>query len=63
MSLDELLKNRIISRIDPNRAVALKSIKRAKRDIEATKTFDFDIPIRLVCWQFPVTPCLQLDAH
>ncbi|MGA2386906.1 MAG: HEPN domain-containing protein [Candidatus Bathyarchaeia archaeon] len=38
MTLEELLKNRIISRIDPNRNIALKSIKRAKRDIEAAKT-------------------------
>jgi uncharacterized protein (UPF0332 family) len=38
MSLDELLRNRIIGRIKPNRDAALNSIKRAKRDIETAKT-------------------------
>lgn len=51
MSLDELLKNRIISRIDPNRDSALNSIRRAKRDIEAAKSlistcqFDWSLAI------------------
>jgi len=37
MSLDELLKNRIISQIEPNKGLALKTIKHANRDIEAAK--------------------------
>ena len=38
MSLDELLRNRIIGRIKPNRDAALNSIKRATRDIQTAKT-------------------------
>ena len=38
MSLDELLRNRIIGRIKPNRDAALNSIKRAARDIQTAKT-------------------------
>ena len=38
MSLDELLRNRIIWRVKPNRDAALNSIKRAARDIQTAKT-------------------------
>jgi len=38
LSLDELLRNRIIGRIKPNRDAALNSIKRAARDIQTAKT-------------------------
>jgi uncharacterized protein (UPF0332 family) len=37
MSLDELLRDRIISRVKPSRDAALNSLKRAKRDIETAR--------------------------
>jgi uncharacterized protein (UPF0332 family) len=38
MSLEELLRNKIISRTTPDKSSALKSLKRAKRDIDTAKT-------------------------
>ncbi len=38
MSLDELLKSRIIGRIKPNHRLAVNSIKRARRDIDTART-------------------------
>jgi uncharacterized protein (UPF0332 family) len=38
MSLEELLRSRIIRRTRPDRRLALDSIKRARRDIETAKT-------------------------
>jgi uncharacterized protein (UPF0332 family) len=37
MSLEELLRNRIIRRITPDKNLALSSIKRARRDIDTAK--------------------------
>ena len=38
MSLEELLRNKIIRRITPDKGLALNSIKRARRDIDTAKT-------------------------
>ena len=38
MSLEELLRNRIIRRIKPDHNLALKSIRRAQRDTDTAKT-------------------------
>ena len=38
MSLEELLRSRIIRRTRPDRRLALDSIKRARRDIDTAKT-------------------------
>lgn len=38
MSLEELLKSKVIRRIKPNHSLALKAIKRARRDIATAKT-------------------------
>jgi uncharacterized protein (UPF0332 family) len=38
MSLEELLRSRIIRRIKPDHALALKALKRARRDIDTAKT-------------------------
>ena len=38
MSLEELLRNKIIRRIKPDKSLALNSIKRARRDIATAKT-------------------------
>ena len=38
MSLDELLRNKIIRRTAPDKSSALKSLKRARRDIDTAKT-------------------------
>ncbi|PIU60046.1 hypothetical protein COS86_01050 [Candidatus Bathyarchaeota archaeon CG07_land_8_20_14_0_80_47_9] len=38
MSLEELLRSKIIRRTKPDRSLALDSIKRARRDIETAKT-------------------------
>lgn len=38
VSLEELLRRRVIGRIKPNRALALNALKRAKRDIDTAKT-------------------------
>jgi len=38
MSLEELLRSRVIRRIKPDHKLALKSLKRARRDIETAKT-------------------------
>lgn len=38
MSLEELLRSRIIRRIKPNHALALKALERARRDIGTAKT-------------------------
>jgi len=38
VSLEELLRRRVIGRIKPNRTLALNALKRAKRDIDTAKT-------------------------
>jgi uncharacterized protein (UPF0332 family) len=38
MSLEELLRSKIIRRIKPNHSLALKALKRARRDIDTAKT-------------------------
>jgi uncharacterized protein (UPF0332 family) len=38
MSLEELLRNKIIRKTTPDKSSALKSLKRAKRDIDTAKT-------------------------
>jgi uncharacterized protein (UPF0332 family) len=38
MSLEELLRSRAIRRVRPDRALALKSIDRSRRDIDTAKT-------------------------
>jgi len=38
MSLDELLRSRVIRRVKPDHNLALKSIRRAQRDIDTAKT-------------------------
>lgn len=38
MSLDELLRSRIIRRIRPNRRLAISSLMRARRDIDTART-------------------------
>lgn len=38
MSLEELLRSKVIRRIKPNHKLALNSIRRAKRDIDTAKT-------------------------
>jgi len=38
MSLEELLRSRVIRRIKPDHNLALKSLKRARRDIDTAKT-------------------------
>jgi uncharacterized protein (UPF0332 family) len=38
MSLEELLRNKIIRRAAPDKSSALKSLKRARRDIDTAKT-------------------------
>jgi hypothetical protein len=43
MSLEELLRNRIIRRIKPDHKLATNSIVRANRDIDTAKTFEKEV--------------------
>lgn len=38
VSLEELLRSRVIRKIGPNHTVAVRSLKRARRDIDTAKT-------------------------
>jgi hypothetical protein len=48
MSLEELLRSRVIRRTKPNHALAANSLKRAQRDIDTAKTLIENGNVRLV---------------
>jgi len=59
MSLEELLRSRIIRRIRPDRNLALNAIKRARRDIDTAKTL---IANRKYDWSLAVSYNAMLCA-
>jgi len=59
MSLEELLKSKIIRKIKPNHNLALNAIKRAKRDIDTAKTL---ITNKKLDWSLAVSYNAMLAA-
>ncbi|MEM2983496.1 MAG: HEPN domain-containing protein, partial [Candidatus Bathyarchaeia archaeon] len=59
MSLEELLRSKIIRKIQPNHELARNSIERARRDIDTAKTL---IKNKKFDWSLAVTYDAMLQA-